>query len=207
MPAKQLPGSPLTLADLQVVPANEARWEDIQVILGKSGAWCSCQRWKMPGREFFYGPIELKQAMLRAETNCEVPNAPTTGIVAYLDDEPVGWCAVEPRSNLFVVSRTPVPWKGRTEDRADPTVWAITCFTVRAGYRHRGIMKALCRAALDHALDGGARVVEGYPMITTPGQEIPWDELHVGSVSAFEEAGFELVTAPTLRRKVMKYEI
>jgi GNAT superfamily N-acetyltransferase len=158
----------------------------------------------MPGREFFHGPPEVKQVMLREQTQCEIPDVPTTGIVAYLGDEPVGWCAVEPRSNLFTTSRTPVPWKGRTEDRTDPSVWAITCFTVRAGYRRRGIMKALALAAVDHARDGGARVVEGYPMVTVPGVEITWEELHVGSVSAFDEAGFELITAPTPRRKVMR---
>ena len=48
------------------------------------------------------------------------PGAATTGLVAYLDGEPVGWCAVEPRSAYMGLARTfRVPWDGRSEDEAD----------------------------------------------------------------------------------------
>jgi hypothetical protein len=36
--------------------------------------------------------------MLRAQTACGDPNAEaTSGLVAYVDDQPAGWVAVEPR--------------------------------------------------------------------------------------------------------------
>jgi hypothetical protein len=36
---------------------------------------------------------------LRTQTDCGHPESGTTsGLVAYLDGEPVGWCAVEPRT-------------------------------------------------------------------------------------------------------------
>jgi len=41
-------------------------------------------------------------------------------------------------------------------------------------------------------------------MITQPGRVITWGELHVGARQVFEEAGFEQVTHPTLRRVVMR---
>ena len=119
--------------------------------------------------------------------HCGDPESGTTsGLVAYLDGEPVGWCAVEPRSAYPRLLRDcRVPWVGRAEDKTDDSVWAVTCFVTRAGFRRRGVSRALARAAVDFARERGARAVEGYPMITEPGQEITWGELHVGSRSIF----------------------
>jgi GNAT superfamily N-acetyltransferase len=85
-------------------------------------------------------------------------------------------------------------------------VWAVTCFVTRAGFRRRGISGALARATVDFARERGARALEGYPMITQPGQEITWGELHVGSRSIFAAAGFAEVSRPTLRRVVMRID-
>jgi GNAT superfamily N-acetyltransferase len=76
----------------------------------------------------------------------------------------------------------------------------------RAGFRHRGVSRALARAAVDFARERGAQALEGYPMITRPGQEITWDELRVGSRSIFADAGFTEVSHPTLRRVVMRID-
>ena len=43
-------------------------------------------------------------------------------------------------------------------------------------------------------------------MITQPGKEVTWDELHVGARQVFEEAGFTEITHPTLRRVVMRID-
>jgi hypothetical protein len=43
-------------------------------------------------------------------------------------------------------------------------------------------------------------------MITRPGQDITWDELHVGSRSMFEAAGLTEVSHPTKRRVVMRID-
>jgi hypothetical protein len=43
-------------------------------------------------------------------------------------------------------------------------------------------------------------------MITTPGQEITWGELHVGSRSIFAAARFAEVSRPSLRRVVMRID-
>jgi GNAT superfamily N-acetyltransferase len=74
------------------------------------------------------------------------------------------------------------------------------------GFRRRGVSRALARAAVDFARQRGARSLEGYPMITQPGQGITWGELHVGSRSIFAGAGFAEVSRPTLRRVVMRIE-
>jgi GNAT superfamily N-acetyltransferase len=193
---------------ITVVPANEACWDDLQTVLGTRGdpVNCQCQWYKLRGDAWRATPREERAQRLREQTDCGHPRSSrTSGLVAFLDGEPVGWCAVEPRSEYAGLARTRVAWSGRTEDKADPSVWAVTCFVTRAGYRRRGVMRALAAAAVDFARDRGARALEAYPMLTR-GQEITWGELHVGSRSVFAAAGFSQVSAPTTRRVVMRIE-
>jgi GNAT superfamily N-acetyltransferase len=195
---------------ISVVPANEASWDDLRAILGKSDASrCNCQRFKVGRYEWTPMPVSERAELLRAETGCDDPDAPTTsGLVAYLDGEPAGWCAVEPRPAypLLLTGRSPVPWKGRDEDRHDESVWAITCFVTRVGFRRRGVTAALAAAAVEHARAHGARAIEGYPMLPLPGQEVTWGEMFVGHRNAFADAGFTEVSHPTPRRVVMRVD-
>ena len=198
--------SPIT-----IVPANEVSWDDLQAVLGTRGdpSRCQCQRYKMqPGESWnSVGAAELA-FRFRTQTDCGHPESGTTsGLVAYLDGEPVGWCAVAPRTaHPRLLLKTRVPWEGRAEDKTDDSVWAVTCFVTRTGFRRRGISRALARATVDFARQRGARALEGYPMITQPEQEITWGELHVGTRSSFAAAGFAEVSHPTLRRVVMRIE-
>ncbi len=196
---------------LSIVPANRAACEDLQTVFGTRGsaAGCQCQRFKLAPRESFGSfPVEERELRLRAQTNCGQTHATTTsGLVAYLDREPVGWCAVEPRpayEGLLRVYR--VPWEGRTEDKADESVWAVTCVFARAGFRRRGIGYALARATVDFARERGARALEAYPMLTAPGDDITWGELHMGTRSMFAAAGFDEVSRPSHRRVVMRID-
>ena len=200
-----------TTSAVEVVPANEASWDDIQAVLGTrgSGAICQCQRFKLQPKESFGSvPVEVRALRLREQTCCgDTAAGATSGLVAYLDDEPVGWCAVEPRTaypGLLRVYR--VPWVGRDEDKSDDSVWAVTCIFRRAGFRRRGFGYALVRAAADFARERGARALEGYPLLTEPGQDITWGELHVGTRSMFEAAGFNEASHPTPRRVVMRID-
>jgi GNAT superfamily N-acetyltransferase len=145
--------------------------------------------------------------MLRAQTACDLPGAAaTSGLVAHLADEPVGWVAVEPRTAYPKLRTSRVPWSGRGEDKDDDEVWAVTCFVVRKGYRGRGLTYALATATVDFARRRGARALEAYPMVTQPGKEITWGELHVGARQVFEDAGFVQVSHPTARRVVMRVD-
>jgi GNAT superfamily N-acetyltransferase len=194
---------PVTDEQLTIVPANQAAWEDLRAIFGTTGApaRCSCQRFRMLPRESWAseGPEELA-ARLRDQTACGNRKAQaTSGLVAYLHGEPVGWCAVAPRADHARLLRdNRVPWLGRNEDKTDPTVWAVTCFVTRAGYRRRGISHALARATVDFAREGGARAVEGYPDFVDGGS--------VGTLATFADAGFAQVSQPGKRRAVMRID-
>lgn len=194
---------------LRIVPANEASWDDLAAIFGTTDypSRCQCQRFKVLGWVWRDSTQEQRTAMLRAQTACGDPNAAdTSGLVAYVNGEPAGWVAVEPRTAYPKLRTLRVPWSGRDEDKDDDGVWAVTCFVVRKGYRGRGLTYPLARATVDFARRRGARVIEAYPMITQPGREITWGEVHVGARQVFEDAGFEEVSHPTLRRVVMRID-
>ena len=155
-----------------VRPANRATWPDLQLVFGTRGpaSRCWCQRYKLAPKESFGAvPAEDRAHRLREQTDCDHPDAErTSGLVAYLGEDPVGWCAVEPRPHYAGLVRVfRVPWEGRDEDRTDPGVWAVTCLLTRAGFRRRGVTRALARAAVDFARTGGARALEAFP-ITAP---------------------------------------
>jgi GNAT superfamily N-acetyltransferase len=199
------------MAGVTIIPANQASWEDLRAVFGDRGEAhiCQCQRYKLqPGEAFKKVPIEERAHRLRTQTECGNPRSKTTsGLVAYLDSEPVGWCAVEARSAYpRLLRKCRVPWEGRSEDKTDDSVWAVTCFVTRAGFRRRGVSRALARATVDFARERGARALEGYPMLTEPGKEITWGELHVGSRSIFAAAGFAEVSRPSRRRVVMRID-
>lgn len=200
--------TPTTADELTIVPANEASWADLRAVFGTSDypGRCYCQRFKTRGWFWGQGSPEERRGR-RDQTNCGDPSAgSTTGLVAYLDGEPVGWVAVEPRAEYPRLMGLPTVWKGRHEDKDDDGVRAVTCFATRKGYRKRGITYALAAAAVGFARANGARALEAYAMITQPGKEITWGELHVGARQVFAEAGFTEVSRPSARRAVMRVD-
>lgn len=200
--------APIPADRLVVLPANEASWDDLAAIFGTTDAGhCQCQRLKVVGWIWRESTQEERTAMLRAQTACGDPNAAvTSGLVAYVDEDPAAWVAVEPRTAYPKLRTSRVPWNGRDEDKSDDGIWAVTCVVVRKGYRGRGLTYPLAEAAIDFARERGARALEAYPMITEPGKTITWGELHVGVRQVFEDAGFNEVSRPTLRRVVMRID-
>jgi GNAT superfamily N-acetyltransferase len=196
-------------ATLTVVPANKAAWTDLLAIFGVDGypGRCYCQHFKTRDRDRSSLTVDGRRNNLREQAGCGNSRARTTsGLVAYLGDEPVGWVAVEPRTAYLRLNRMRTVWSGREEDKTDEGVWAVPCFVVRKGYRRRGITYALAAGTVDFAREHGARALEAYPMITTPGKEITWGELYVGTRQVFESAGFAEVSHPSPRRVVMRID-
>jgi GNAT superfamily N-acetyltransferase len=185
---------------LTVQPVNESLFDDVQTIFGTRGqaAPCQCQRYRMGWIALNSDNVQGRRELLRDQV------IEGHGLVAHLDGEPVGWCSVAPRSD-YTYLRQPT-WKGRNEDKDDASVWAVTCFVTRAGFRHQGVSRALAAATIDFARDHGARAVEAYPMKPAPGKEVTWGEMHVGALSAFLAAGFQVVHVPSLRRAIVRYD-
>ena len=198
-----------------VRPANEVEFQDLQTVFGPRGGegsahYCQCQRFKTVSAQWWDEhqsrvPVPARARRLYDESHFRDPDAArTSGLVAFLGREPVGWCRVGPRPSYVRLGR--VPWTGRAEDKADDSVWAAVCFITRARYRHQGVTYALARAAVDFARDRGARALEGYPMVPEPGKDVTWGELAVGKKTIFLAAGFSEVSRPSLRRVVMRID-
>jgi GNAT superfamily N-acetyltransferase len=198
--------APFAAEQLTIVPANEASWDDISAVFGTTDAGrCQCQRFKVVGWIWRDTTQQERTEGLEAQTACGIPDAAdTSGLVAYVDDDPAGWVAVQPRTAYPKLRTSRVVWAGRDEDKDDAGV--ATCFVIRKAYRGRGLTYPLAQAAVAFARDRGARALEAYPMITQPGRQITWGELHVGARQVFEDAGLTEITRPTVRRTVMRID-
>lgn len=189
----------------RIVPATLASAEDLDLIMREGGDanGCRCQWFKLAQRDWkAAGPAERADALVE-QAGCGRPGAPTSGLVAYLDDEPAAWVAVEPRTAYPRLRTARIPWAGRQEDRDDARVWAITCFVVRRAFRGRGLARSLAVAAVEHARNAGATAVEGYPRVD--GASV--SDLYVGSVGIFAAAGLVEVARPTPARAVMRLDL
>ena len=197
--------------EIVVLPANRAACAELEAIFGRRGeaARCLCQRARLPHRPWHDMPLAERRARLVEQAACGRPEAEaTSGLVAWRDGTPVGWCAVGPRTDFlrYHQSQSATVWAGRSEDRDDASVWAAACFVTRARFRRRGVATALACAAPAFAQARGARAIEGYPLLVEPGRDVAWGELSVGSRAMFAAAGLVEVSRPSARRAVMRRE-
>jgi hypothetical protein len=122
------------------------------------------------------------------------------GVLAYDDDgQPLGWCAIGPRSRYARVLRSPL-MKSR-DPGEDGEVWMVPCFFVRVGARRAGTTKLLLEAAVSAAAENGATAVAGFPL-AGPGPHK--DDRYLGTEGLFAACGFSAVARPSPRRVVMR---
>lgn len=185
---------------ITIEPATAARFDDVEHTLtgGGDGASCQCQWWTITNKEFNESTRDERERMLRAEL--DAGTAP--GLIAYVDGEPAGWVRVGPRTTQVRLARTRA-FAASPHDWDDQNVWAVTCFVVRREHRGTGLTGRLLAAAVDHARDHGAVVIEGYPVDTAVAKR-PSNELYVGVLSVFEQAGFAEVARPSPHRVIVE---
>ena len=104
-------------------------------------------------------------------------------MIAYLDDEPVGWAALHPRRDTSFARNRLIPHV----DELD--VWSLWCFRVRPGFRKQGVSHALIEGAVAYAREREAPAVEGYP-VDNGGEKVNLTMAYVGTRALFESAGF-----------------
>lgn len=183
---------------VEVVPATHDRWDAVDEVMGPSGgdARCWCQWFHQDGRTWDARGRGNRELLRR-----QVAGGPPPGLVALDDGVPVGWVALAPRCTYERIARSPVmrPDPDRDGPVDDPDVWTITCFVVPHQHRGRGLMRVLLDAAVAHARDQGARVVEAHPVDTTGGHT-PSANLYYGVLSTFLAAGFHEVDRPRPHR-------
>ena len=81
------------------LPAHRASAEDVEAVFATGGARkCRCQALKVPGWIWRDSTQEGREAALVEQTACGT-DGPTSGLIGYVDGEPAGWVAVEPRED------------------------------------------------------------------------------------------------------------
>ena len=185
-------------ASLEFHPATPGRWRDVEKLFGPRGACagCWCMWPRLTRAEFRAGVgARNKRALRRIVAAGETP-----GILAYVDSEPAGWCALGPRAiyRRLEKSKTLAP----VDDRP---AWSVVCFFVARPFRRRGLSVRLLREAVRHAASRGATVVEGYPTDSKARTADAW--VWTGIASAFERAGFREVARRARTRPIMRRSI
>ncbi|MDO8548560.1 MAG: N-acetyltransferase, partial [Ignavibacteria bacterium] len=102
-------------------PLAPERWKDFEKLFGERGACggCWCMSWLLTKKEFDAnkgGGNKKKMGNL-------VNKKTEPGIIAYIDKEPIGWCAIAPRENYLRLENSKV--LKRIDDQP---VWSIPCF-------------------------------------------------------------------------------
>jgi len=178
------------------------------VLRGNYGAGCWCMFPRLTRAETIALPGEGSISPRRRKVMMEVATRdPAPGLLAFEDDEPVGWVAVAPRGELNRVDRS------RATPRIDDVdVWVIPCVTVRKDARGRGIAVALINAAVRYAAEHGAPAVEAYPRAGS--ERTGDDNAYFGTEPMFRRAGFAVVRGPLqnrprnwIARVVMRYDL
>ncbi|ALJ20134.1 GNAT family N-acetyltransferase [Microbacterium sp. No. 7] len=157
-------------------------FEDVAAVIGPkkpTSNVCFCLSYRIGSKE----NVALREPGRSARVRELCAEDPPPGVLAYLDDEPVGWAAVHPRAATSFARNRLIPHVD------DLDVWSLWCFRVRPGHRKQGIMHALVDGAVAHARESGAPAIEGYP-VDNEGARVNLTMAYVGTRSLFEHAGF-----------------
>ena len=164
---------------IDVRPATE--FDDVCTMLGPKRpdanvCWCLSYRLSSKENQALTGPArgaKVKRLLRKGPL----------GVLAYEDDEVVGWAAVARREETTFARNRKIP---HVDDLA---VWSVWCIRVRPGHRKKGISHYVLEGAVDFARDAGAPAIEGYP-VDNRGEKVDLTMAYVGTRKLFERAGF-----------------
>src|SRR6266850_1869751 len=179
-------------------PLTPDRWTDLEKLFGERGACggCWCMTWRLSRSQF-----EAQKGRLNRRSFHKIVEKSPPGILAYQNNEPIGWCAVAPREQYPVLERSRV-----LKPVDEQAVWSITCLFVIKPFRRQGVSVALLKAAKDFAHERGASIVEGYP-VEPYTREMPPAFAWTGLPSAFRKAGFKEVARRSRTRPIMRWMV
>jgi GNAT superfamily N-acetyltransferase len=184
---------------LLFAPLTPDRWLDLESLFGPKGACggCWCMYWRLSRKAFEAQKGQINRLALRTL----VEQGVITGILAYIQDQAVGWCGMAPREQFPTLGRSKI-----LKPVDDLPVWSINCFYISRPFRKRGITIKLIEAAVAYAHHKGAAVIEAYP-VEPKGNKVPDVFAYTGLLSAFIQAGFKEVARRSETRPIVRYFI
>jgi GNAT superfamily N-acetyltransferase len=180
-------------------PLTPDRWADFEQLFGPNGACagCWCTTWRRTRSEFNRDKGEGNRRFFLKVVESGEP----TGILGYIDGEPVAWCAVAPREAYSYFERSRI-----LQPVDDTPVWSVTCFFIHKDHRRKGLTVQLLREAVQFVKDRGGKVVEGYP-VEPMSDNMPVVFAWTGMASAFLAAGFKEVARRSDSRPIMRFDL
>jgi GNAT superfamily N-acetyltransferase len=187
-------------AALTIHPLTPDRWPDFVRLFGEQGVGggCWCMGWRLPSKQQY---LRQKGEANKKAMHSLVRSGCVPGLLAYVDSEPVGWCAVAPREDYPALQRSPS--RKAVDAQA---VWSISCVYVARSYRRRHLSTKLIEAAVAYVRSRGGQIVEGYPVPVKRGVTST-NYAFTGFVSAFEDAGFTECLRRSTTRPIMRLQV
>ncbi len=187
------------MSQLEIQPLTPERWPDLEALFGARGAagGCWCMWWRVKASDWDRSKGEPNRAAFRSIVDA----GPSPGLLAYVDGQPAGWCAVAPRTQYPRLERSRL-----LKPVDDQPVWSVVCFFVGRQHRSRGVGGTLLKAAGDFAAAGGATILEGYPEEPRRGRTADASAWN-GVPSMFVAAGFQEVARPAPGRPIMRKQL
>lgn len=118
----------------------------------------------------------------RKDMTASIKHGHVTGLIAFADGKPVGWCDYGETTRLSGLMRR---FGFSAEDHEG--VGSVACFVVAAPYRGHGVASLLLEAAVERLRERGLRAVEAYPARSDDSPHTNYR----GPLSMFMRAGFE----------------
>ncbi|MEK6675550.1 MAG: GNAT family N-acetyltransferase [Planctomycetota bacterium] len=184
-----------SLARVSIHPVDSDRWSDLKRLFGEKGACagCWCMWFRLPLSVFNQGRKSgNRRAMKRLVETNQLP-----GLLAYVDGEPAGWCAMAPRAAYPRLGRSRV-----LQPVDDQPVWSVTCFFIAKPFRKQGLTVRLLKAAATLARKSGVAILEGYPV--DPSKPYADTFAFPGLLNSFKKAGFTEVSRRSPSRPIMR---
>ncbi|MEW9835847.1 GNAT family N-acetyltransferase [Mesorhizobium marinum] len=186
---------------IAIAPLTPDLWPAFEDLFGKQGACygCWCTYFRLPPAARKVNDSQQKKAIIRQR----IEAGPPPGLLALDGECAVGWMQIGPRADVPEwnnAGRGSAPLE--PGDAADPAVWAISCFFLRASARGKGLTHALVAGGLAFASESGARFVEACPM--DQAKNARSIGLFVGSTGVFEKAGFTRLAERKPGRPLMR---
>jgi len=183
--------------NLEIFPLDINRWEDFETLFGERGACggCWCMSWRLKRSVFENQKGDRNKRAMRKL----VEQKEKVGLLAYIDNKPIGWCAVAPREVYLKLENS------RILKRIDnEPVWSITCFFIAKPYRRKGISLELLKGVIKHVEANKVKIIEGYPVVPY-NEKIPAAFAWTGFPSVFEKAGFVVAERRSKSKPIMRY--
>ena len=187
------------MAELTVHPLTRGRWDDFEALFGTRGACggCWCMTPRLTRAEFERNKGEGNRLAMKAIVN----GGGVPGILGFLGQKAVAWCAIGPRDHFGRLARSRI-----FQPVDERPVWSIVCFFIDKDHRRRGLSVLMIEAARTFAAERGAQCIEAYP-VEPKKDPMPPPFAYTGLAAAFERAGFREVARRSATRPIMRCDI